>query len=270
MQRFLFIAFLALIALLANDASVDAAGPRKKTSKKKKPFHDPVQALVGWHARDPNKKTPIDDQGRPMLTLFTVNREETLSVPALGDDGGFTARDLDRVANVLRSRSGDQHPVEPRTLNILYRIQRKFDAPEIRVISGYRNPKAGNNSNHGKGRAIDFIVPGATDADVAKYAREIGFVGVGIYPTSQFVHVDVRPRSYFWVDYSGPGKRNREKGILPELALWGDQQATARGEHGIEPFAVLPDVDRAAIARQANADERGTEDEEDDESGGGE
>ncbi len=268
MQRLLFIAIVALGALFTGETSVDAAGPRKKVTKKKRPPQNQVQQLVGWHAADPNKKAPLDEEGRPMLTLFTVNREETLSVPALSDTGGFRARDLDRVAHILRSRSGDQHPVEPKTLNIIYRIQRKFEAAEIRIISGYRNPKAGNNSNHGKGRAIDFIVPGTTDADVAKYAREIGFVGVGIYPTSQFVHVDVRPRSYFWVDFSGPGKRNREKGILPELALLGDQQATARGEHGIEPFAVSSDVESAAVARQNTSDEHSAEDDEDDEGGG--
>ena len=55
-------------------------------------------------------------------------------------------------------------------------------------------------------------------------AMHVGFVGVGIYPTSQFVHVDVRPRSYFWIDNSGPGKRNRERGILPELVAASDKR----------------------------------------------
>ena len=32
----------------------------------------------------------------------------------------------------------------------------------------------------------------------------LGFVGVGVYPVSGFVHLDVRERSYFWVDTSGP------------------------------------------------------------------
>ena len=37
------------------------------------------------------------------------------------------------------------------------------------------------------------MVPGVKDEEVAKYARQTGFVGVGIYPTSGFVHVDVGP-----------------------------------------------------------------------------
>jgi len=34
-------------------------------------------------------------------------------------------------------------------------------------------------------------------------------VGVGYYPNSSFVHLDVRKdRSAFWIDYSGPGERS--------------------------------------------------------------
>jgi len=77
----------------------------------------------------------------------------------------------------------------------------------------------------------------------------MGFVGVGVYPASQFVHVDVRPRSYFWVDYSGPHMRNRESGILGDLAAKSDAAALARGQTAIEPFAVTMDVDAALRAR---------------------
>jgi uncharacterized protein YcbK (DUF882 family) len=206
------------------------------------------QAMIGWHAPT-GKQAPVDASGRPMLVLRTLNHNESVEVPAATDAGGFAAHDLDRVAHVLRSANGDEHPFEPRTLNIVYRIQTHFQAPEIRIVSGYRVPKAGSHSNHGKGRAIDFVVPGVKDENVAKFAREIGFVGVGIYPTSQFVHVDVRPRSYFWIDYSGPGKRNRERGILPQLALDSDKRALARGERGIDPFEIAEDVDKALKAR---------------------
>jgi uncharacterized protein YcbK (DUF882 family) len=208
-----------------------------------------VQAMVGWHAPAAGKNAPVDERGRPMLAFYTLNHGERLAVPAATDRGGFAARDLDRIAHLLRAASGDEHPMDPRTIDILYRIQSHFGAQEIRVVSGYRVPKPNNHSNHGKGRAVDFILPGTPDEEVAKFAREIGFVGVGVYPTSQFVHVDIRPRSYFWVDYSGPGKKNREHGILPDLALRSDRDATARGDRPIEPFGVAPDVDAALRAR---------------------
>lgn len=220
------------------------------------------QPLVGWHAAS-TRAPAKDGTGRAMLTLTTLNRNETLSVPAT-DDGGFDSADLDHVAHLLRAATGDEHPVDPRTLALAYRIQTHFGVPELRVVSGYRVPKPGSRSNHGKGRAIDMVVPGVADEEVARFAREIGFVGVGVYPTSQFVHVDVRPRSYFWVDFSGPRMKNRERGILGDLAARSDAAATARGQAAIEPYAVATDVDATLRARGLVAG-ASPEDDEDDE-----
>jgi uncharacterized protein YcbK (DUF882 family) len=221
------------------------------------------QPLVGLHA--PSERSLLRDAaGHPELALFTVNRAESLAIRASGDEGGFDAADLDRVAHLLRSAGGEEHPIDPRTLAIVYRIQSRFQVPEIRVVSGYRTPKPGSHSNHGKGRAMDIIVPGVPDLEVAQFARDMGFVGVGVYPTSQFVHVDIRPRSYFWVDYSGPHMKNRESGILGDLAARSDAAALARGQAPIEPFGLVTDVDQAlrarGVAASAVADEE--EDEE--------
>lgn len=181
-----------------------------------------------------------------MLTLQALNHPDHVTIAASSEHGGFSAADLDRAAHVLRDpRTGNEHPVDPRVLDLVYRVAVHFDAHEVRIISGYRTPHNGSHSNHGKGRAIDLVIPGASDEDVARFAREQGFVGVGVYPTSGFVHLDVRERSYFWVDYSGPGKRNRTRGILGDLAARSDARALARGEHGVGPFTVATDVDLA-------------------------
>jgi uncharacterized protein YcbK (DUF882 family) len=222
------------------------------------------QALVGWHAPS-TKPVARDASGRAMLTLRSINRGDALSVPALGDDGGFAATDLDRMAHLLRASSGEEHPLDPRTLSLVYRIQAHFGAAEVVFVSGYRVPKPGSRSNHGKGRAVDLIVPGVADEEVARFARDQGFVGVGVYPTSQFVHVDVRPRSYFWVDYSGPHTKNRESSIFGDLAAKGDAAALARGQAPIEPFDVATDVDAALRARGMPVEATTTDDEEDDE-----
>lgn len=181
-----------------------------------------------------------------MLTLQALNMPDHVTIAASSEHGGFSAEDLDRAAHVLRDpRTGNEHPVDPRVLDLVYRVAVRFAAPEIRIISGYRTPRNGRHSNHGKGRAIDLVVPGASDEDVARFAREQGFVGVGVYPTSGFVHLDVREHSYFWVDYSGPGKRNRTRGILFDLATQSDARALARGEHAIGPFTIGTDIDAA-------------------------
>lgn len=202
------------------------------------------QPLVGLHAAS-NDPVPRDTSGRPMLALRTIQRGEFLAIRAATDDGGFASIDLDRTTHLLRAAGGEEHPMDPRTVALLYRLQTHFGVPELRVVSGYRVPKPQSHSNHGKGRAVDLIVPGIPDADVAAFARELGFVGVGVYPVSQFVHVDVRPRSYFWVDFSGPRMKNRERGILGDLAVKSDALALASGHPAVEPFGVGGDVDAA-------------------------
>ena len=205
-----------------------------------------------WHAAAPDAHATLDEHGRAKLVLVSLNTSDRVELSTLSERGGFAASDLDRAARTLREpSSGNAHPIEPRLLDLVYRIQTQFSAPEIRVISAYRTPHGRNASNHGHGRAIDLVVPGASDTDVAKFARELGFVGVGIYPTSGFVHVDVRDRSYFWVDASAPGHRNRERWILRDLATKSDAAATARGERGLAPFSVGDDVDEALKAWQS-------------------
>jgi uncharacterized protein YcbK (DUF882 family) len=222
------------------------------------------QALVGWHTPS-TRPLARDAAGRPMLTLSTINHGESLSIPATSDSGGFSSEDLDRLAHLLRAATGDEHPLDPRTMALVYRIETHFGAPEIRVVSGYRVPRPGSRSNHGKGRAMDMVVPGVADEEVARFVREMGFVGVGVYPTSQFVHVDVRPRSYFWVDFSGPRMKNRERGILGDLAAKSDAAALARGQSAIEPYGFGTDVDAALRARGATSAAAAAEDDEDDE-----
>jgi uncharacterized protein YcbK (DUF882 family) len=222
------------------------------------------QPLVGLHAPS-ERPVPRDQAGRPMLSLNTVNRGEFLAVPASSDEGGFASTDLDRIAHLLRAAAGEEIPIDARELSLVYRIEVHFGVPEVKVVSGYRVPRAGSHSNHGKGRAMDIIVPGVPDEEVARFAREIGFVGVGVYPTSQFVHVDVRPHSYFWVDYSGPHMRNRERGILGDLAAKSDAAAVARGQAPIEPFVIATNVDAALQARAMTAIATGAAEEDEDE-----
>ena len=263
----------ALPALPANGApsggaAVAKPAPKpapKAAAKPAKPSPTQYPKYVkNWHSPVPNRTTPLDENGRPKLVLVSLNTNDHIELVAANDHGGFAASDLDRAAYVLRdSRTGNQHPMEPRELDVVYRIQTHFQAQEIRVISGYRTPH-GSGSNHGRGRAIDLVVPGVNDQEVAKFARELGFVGVGIYPHAGFVHVDVRDRSYFWVDASGPGRKNRERGILGDLAARSDAQAIARGEHKVSPLLIAFDVDAALRARTTSAAPPSPDEDDDD------
>jgi hypothetical protein len=60
-----------------------------------------------------------------------------------------------------------------------------------------------------QGLACDFRINGVRNNELRDYLRrDFEKVGVGYYPNSSFVHLDVRKdRSAFWIDYSGPGER---------------------------------------------------------------
>jgi uncharacterized protein YcbK (DUF882 family) len=119
-------------------------------------------------------------------------------------DGDYVDAALCAVNNVLRDfRTGDVHPIAPRLLDLLSHLNGRLEtnAP-FEVISGYRSPKTNamlheassgvaSNSLHMQGMAIDIRVPGRSLAALHATALALQAGGVGYYPTSDFVHVDV-------------------------------------------------------------------------------
>jgi uncharacterized protein YcbK (DUF882 family) len=198
--------------------------------------HSYRAAVESWH-RPVTAQPSIDARGRPYLTLEVLNTNERLEVEAQTETGRFAASELDRLSHALRdTRRGNEHPVDPALADLVYDLQLHFRANALRVISGYRTELGAGHSNHGRGRAVDLIVPGVDDEEVARYVRAKGFTGVGVYPSSGFVHVDVRPVSYYWIDRSGPGQKNCERSTLGKQARANDSAALAAGRHPPKPW----------------------------------
>ncbi len=242
-------------AFVASGApSTSAPKPKPPASKPKPPPPKPppgyAPMVKKWHL--PGPPPVFDTHGRQKLVLAAINRVERMELEARSDHGNFGPAELDKAAWILRSADGALHPIEPRLLEVLYSLQKHFASGEIRFLSGYRAPKKAGGSFHGFGRAIDLVVPGVTDEDVATFARGLGFVGVGTYPVSGFVHLDVRDRSFFWEDRSGPGKPNRTTGIMAAAAASNDAAARKDGRYGLPPPSIGRDVD-AALAGRAKA-----------------
>ena len=146
------------------------------------------------------------------VILYAVNRKETMSL-RLRDSEGRPVKGLQRrFDRFLRCHhTNTQHPMNMRLARLIYQTGKHWPGHRIDVVSGYRNPSVAKNphSPHMKGLACDFHVEGVENTELRDYLRRtFTKVGVGYYPNSSFVHLDVRKdRSAFWIDYSGPGDR---------------------------------------------------------------
>jgi uncharacterized protein YcbK (DUF882 family) len=125
-------------------------------------------------------------------------------------EGQFDSGALREIDWVLRDfRTGEARQMDRRLLDLLWRLRTALDTTEpYEVISGYRSPatnamlarqsrEVSRVSLHMRAMAIDIRVPDRPLSVVRDTALALRLGGVGYYPASDFVHVDVgRPR--FW------------------------------------------------------------------------
>jgi uncharacterized protein YcbK (DUF882 family) len=125
-------------------------------------------------------------------------------------DGRYDQAACRRLDWVLRDhRAAVVAPISTDLLDLLHAIRARLgtDAP-FQVISGYRSPSTNArlsnpgsgvaaNSLHVKGMAIDIRIAGCKLADLRETAIALKAGGVGYYPKSNFVHVDVG-RVRYW------------------------------------------------------------------------
>lgn len=180
-----------------------------------------------WHA------APVEDgswgsEGRiPALDLRALGDAEPCLLTPASEAGGFAESDLLFASRALGGWEGGP-TVHPRLLDLIYRAMRNFDVPFVHVVSGIRKDRTG--SRHSHGLAADIVLPGVGDEQLAAFFRAQGFVGVGTYTRSGFVHIDVRESSYFWVDLSPPGKHWKVRQVRADEAKAADAAALERGE----------------------------------------
>ena len=106
-----------------------------------------------------------------------------------------------------------------REFDLLHSVMSKLGKPDgvIDVVCGYRTPWSNaflrgkapvtgvaKNSQHMQARAIDIRVPGVDTRELRDIALSLHGGGVGYYPVSQFVHVDVGPVRTW--SFSGAGE----------------------------------------------------------------
>jgi LysM repeat protein len=114
------------------------------------------------------------------------------------------------VSRVLSTTAG-RPKLDPRLLRLLVDVSDTFGGRPLRIVSGFRTTSYYQDSRHKQSQAVDFSIPGVPNQVIRDYLRTLGKVGVGYYPNSSFVHLDVREYSAYWVDYAGPGEPPRKR-----------------------------------------------------------
>ncbi len=116
---------------------------------------------------------------------------------------------MTRLNYFLRDhRTEDTSHYDPKEFDLLHNLLSKLGRQNsvVDIVCGYRTPWSNNflrtrsantgvarNSQHTQARAIDIRVPGVATRKLRDMALSLQAGGVGYYPVSQFVHVDVGP-----------------------------------------------------------------------------
>lgn len=150
----------------------------------------------------------------PMVSRAAASRERWLGFYNLhtGEyltstywvEGRYLPGALSEINFILRDfRTGEIKEIDVKLLDLLHALQAGMDSGEaFDVISGYRSPATNEmlysqgagvakNSLHLQGKAVDISLPGRSLSSLRQAAIALKGGGVGYYPDSGFVHVDV-------------------------------------------------------------------------------
>ncbi len=139
------------------------------------------------------------------LKFYNVHTGQKLDITYY-EHGNYLFDALSEIDNIMADyRANEIIQMDVKLMDTLYKLQRFTGTREpINIISAYRSPQTNRrlrrhsrgvakNSYHILGQAIDINIKGVS----LKNIRDIGLTlrrgGVGYYPKSNFVHLDVGP-----------------------------------------------------------------------------
>ncbi|MGB5259620.1 MAG: DUF882 domain-containing protein [Gammaproteobacteria bacterium] len=125
-------------------------------------------------------------------------------------EGDYVSDGLVEINNLLRDHRADEiYPIDTNLLDMLFLLQSKTGSRQAyEVISGYRSPATNQalrnkssgvakRSFHMRGKAIDVRLPDCELKKLRLAALDLQMGGVGYYPNSDFIHVDVGPTRHW-------------------------------------------------------------------------
>jgi uncharacterized protein YcbK (DUF882 family) len=125
------------------------------------------------------------DENLQVSATFGIYRDGAMDPVTAAD-----AKHLFRCRQTSRERA-----VSRRTLAMLADLADRYAPRPIEVVSVYRvQPGESPTSPHRDARAIDFRIRGVKLTEIRDYLwRTYTEVGIGWYPSEQFIHMDSRP-----------------------------------------------------------------------------
>lgn len=143
------------------------------------------------------------------LSLYNIHTGESLEA-VYWANGRYLSEPLAEINHILRDhRTGKKQSFDTRLLDLLYSIRTKLEVQQpFYIISGYRSPKTNailrkwdggvaRKSYHMYGKAVDIRLPGFRLSSLRRVAMEQKGGGVGYYPRSGFIHLDLGSVRYW-------------------------------------------------------------------------
>jgi len=198
----------ASVGVAAPAATTRKAGGHAKHPRLRALAHSFINAALPGAGLLPAFDDELPEEGqRYELKLAHSHTGEMVDVVyRIGDT--YIPAALDELNHFLRdSHNEEVSQYDPRTFDVLHTMLAKLGKSNgvIDVLSGYRSQEtndmlresgttnAAEHSQHIVAKAVDLRVPGVPAPLLRDAAKSLEAGGVGYYPKSQFVHVDVGP-----------------------------------------------------------------------------
>ena len=184
--------------------------------------------MAGWMAAASPVPVPANAialmiESRVATPVEVKLYDENLHVSAtviLNRDGSADDETKKQIRHLFRCRVTNwSQPMSQRTLAMLADVADRYEGETIEFVSAYRAQRGeSRTSPHRHARALDFRIRGRQLREIRDYLwRNFSEVGIGWYPSEQFVHMDARPTMHdtAWTFLKG---KNRYKPYWAELA----------------------------------------------------
>ena len=152
----------------------------------------------------PQAVVPAAAASERALYLYYTHTKETARI-VFKRNGQYVQSGLNELNQFLRDwRRNEPTKMDPRLFDLVWEVYQEVGGSQpVNIVSAYRSPATNamlaansngvaDNSQHMRGTAMDFFIPGVPLARLRAAAMRKQVGGVGYYPTSgsPFVHLD--------------------------------------------------------------------------------